>query len=156
MAAKAIPVGYERMTPYLCVAGAADAIAFYVRAFGAIETMRLAEPDGRIGHAEITIGGAPLMLSDEYPEEGVQSPKTIGGTPVAIHVYVADVDALAERAAAAGATIVRPVADQFYGDRSTTLLDPFGHRWFFATRKEEVGNEEMQRRYDALMAKESK
>lgn len=156
MAAKAIPAGYERMTPYLCVAGAADAIAFYVRAFGAVETMRLAEPDGRIGHAEITIGGAPLMLSDEYPEEGVQSPRTIGGTPVAIHVYVPDVDALAERAAAAGATIVRPVADQFYGDRSTTLLDPFGHRWFFATRKEEVSNEEMQRRYDALMAEGSK
>jgi len=156
MAAKAIPVGYERLTPYLCVAGAADAIAFYARAFGAVETMRLAEPDGRIGHAEITIGGAPLMLSDEYPEEGVQSPKTIGGTPVAIHVYVADVDALAERAVAAGATIVRPVADQFYGDRSTTLLDPFGHRWFFATRKEEVSTEEVQRRYDALMAKESK
>lgn len=156
MAAKAIPAGYERMTPYLCVAGAADAIAFYVRAFGAVETMRLAEPGGRIGHAEITIGGAPLMLSDEYPEEGVKSPKTIGGTPVAIHVYVPDVDALAERAAAAGATIVRPVADQFYGDRSTTLLDPFGHRWFFATRKEELSNEEVQRRYDALMAQESK
>lgn len=156
MAARAIPAGYERMTPYICVSGAADAIAFYARAFGAVETMRLAEPDGRIGHAELTIGGAPLMLSDEYPEEGVQSPKTIGGSPVAIHVYVADVDALAARAAEAGATIVRPVADQFYGDRTTTLLDPFGHRWFFATRKEDVSNEEMERRYAELLAKEGK
>jgi PhnB protein len=156
MAAKAIPDGYERMTPYLCVAGAADAIAFYVRAFGAVERMRLAEPDGRIGHAEIEIGGSPLMLSDEYPEEGVRSPKTIGGSPVAIHVYVDDVDALAARAAEAGATILRPAADQFYGDRTTTLLDPFGHRWFFATHKEDVSNEEMERRYAALLAQEGK
>jgi PhnB protein len=152
MAAKPIPEGYERATPYLCVSGASDAIAFYVKAFGAVETSRLAEPDGRLGHAEIRIGDAPLMLSDEYPEEGVRSPATLGGTPVAIHLYVTDVDALAERAVAAGAKLLRPVADQFYGDRSATLLDPFGHRWFFATRKEDVSVADMQRRYDAMRA----
>jgi len=156
MAAKAIPEGYERATPYLCVQGASDAIAFYVKAFGAVETSRLAEPGGRIGHAEIKIGDAPLMLSDEYPEEGVQSPATLGGSPVAIHLYVADVDALAARAVAAGAKLTRPIEDQFYGDRSAILLDPFGHRWFFATRKEDVSVTEMQRRYGALMAQETK
>jgi len=156
MAAKAIPEGYERATPYLCVQGASDAIAFYVKAFGAVETSRLAEPGGRIGHAEIKIGDAPLMLSDEYPEEGVQSPATLGGSPVAIHLYVADVDALAARAVAAGAKLTRPIEDQFYGDCSAILLDPFGHRWFFATRKEDVSVTEMQRRYGALMAQETK
>jgi PhnB protein len=156
MATTAIPEGYERATPYLCVKGASDALAFYAKAFGAIETMRLAEPGGRIGHAEIRIGDAPIMISDEYPEEGVRSPVSLGGTPVSIHLYVADVDALAERAVAAGAKLLRPIADQFYGDRSAMLLDPFGHHWFFATRKEEVSPEEMQRRYDALLAQEAK
>jgi PhnB protein len=152
----AVPEGFERATPYLCVRGAADAIAFYVEAFGAVETMRLAEPDGRIGHAQIKIGEAPVMLSDEYPQEGVRSPATLGGTPVAIHLYVADVDALAARAVAAGATLLRPVADQFYGDRSATLLDPFGHRWLLATHREDVSDEEMQRRYRALLTQAAK
>jgi PhnB protein len=152
--AAAIPEGFERATPYLCVKHAADAIAFYAKAFGAVETMRLAEPSGRIGHAEVRIGAAPIMLSDEYPEEGVRSPASLGGSAVAIHLYVDDVDALAERAVAAGATLLRPVADQFYGDRSAVLRDPFGHRWFFATHKEDVSAEEMQRRYDRLLAQE--
>lgn len=152
MTVRAVPEGYEHATPYLCVKGASDAIAFYVRAFGAVETMRLAEPGGRIGHAEIRIGEARLMLSDEFPEEGVASPSTLGGSPVAIHLYVGDVDALAERAVAAGAKLLRPIEDQFYGDRSAALLDPFGHRWLFATRKEDVSPDEMQRRYDALLA----
>jgi len=156
MSAAAIPEGYERATPYICVKGASDAIAFYVKAFGAVEEFRLAEPGGRIGHAEIKIGGAPIMLSDEYPEEGVRSPATLGGTPVGIHLYVADVDAVAERAVAAGAKLLRPVADQFYGDRSATLLDPFGHRWFFATRKDDVTPAEMQRRFAAMMADAAK
>lgn len=156
MPVKAIPEGYEHATPYLCVKGAADAIAFYVRAFGAVETMRLAEPDGRIGHAEIKIGAAPIMISDEYPNERVLSPATLGGTPVSIHLYVPDVDAFVARAAEAGGKVLRPPADQFYGDRSATVLDPFGHHWFLATRKEEVSNDEMQRRYDAELAKGSK
>jgi len=156
MAAQAIPEGYEHATPYLCVKGAADALAFYARAFGAVETMRLAEPSGRIGHAEIKIGGAPIMLSDEYPEESVLSPATLGGTPVSIHLYVPDVDAFVARAEAAGGKVLRGPADQFYGDRSATLRDPFGHHWFFATRKEAVSDQEMQRRYDAELAKGSK
>jgi PhnB protein len=156
MATKAIPAGYEHATPYLCVKGAGDAIAFYVKAFGAVETMRLAEPGGRIGHAEIKIGDAPIMISDEYPEEKVLSPATLGGTPVSIHLYVADVDSFVARAAAAGGKILRAPADQFYGDRSATVLDPFGHHWFFASRKEEVSAEEMQRRYDAELAKGAK
>ena len=156
MAAKAVPAGFERATPYLCVKGAGQAIAFYVRAFGAVETMRLAEPGGRIGHAEIRIGDSPIMISDEYPEEQVLSPATLGGTPVAIHLYVNDVDALVARAEKEGAKVLRPPADQFYGDRSASLLDPFGHRWMLATHLEDVSGEEMQRRYDALMAAESK
>lgn len=152
MAAKPVPAGYEHATPYLCVKGAAQAIEFYVRAFGAVETMRLAEPDGRVGHAEITIGGARIMLADEYPEEKVLSPATLGGTPVTIHLYVDDVDATVARAEKAGAKMLRGPADQFYGDRSAFLLDPFGHHWMFATHLEDVSQEEMQRRYDALLA----
>jgi PhnB protein len=155
-AAKAVPAGFERATPYLCVKGADQAIAFYVRAFGAVETMRLAEPGGRIGHAELQIGDSPIMLSDEYPEEKVLSPLTLGGSPVMIHLYVADVDAMVERAVKEGATILRPPADQFYGDRSASLVDPFGHRWMFATKLEELSGEELQRRFDALLAGEQK
>ena len=140
-----------RATPYLCCKDAARAIEFYKKAFGATEAMRLSEPGGRIGHAEIRIGDAPIMLSDEYPEMDVRSPQSLGGSPVLIHLYVDDVDALASRAVAAGAKLLRPVADQFYGDRSGTLTDPFGHRWMIATRKEDVSAAEMQKRYDALM-----
>ncbi|TMB21146.1 MAG: VOC family protein [Deltaproteobacteria bacterium] len=149
MAGRVNPV--PRATPYLCCKDAARAIEFYKKAFGATEAMRLSEPGGRIGHAEIRIGDAPIMLSDEYPEMDVRSPQSLGGSPVLIHLYVDDVDALASRAVAAGAKLLRPVADQFYGDRSGTLTDPFGHRWMIATRKEDVSAAEMQKRYDALM-----
>ena len=149
MAGRVNPV--PRATPYLCCKDAARAIEFYKKAFGATEAMRLSEPGGRIGHAEIRIGDAPIMLSDEYPEMDVRSPQSLGGSPVLIHLYVDDVDALASRAVAAGAKLLRPVADQFYGDRSGTLTDPFGHRWMIATRKEDVSAAEMRKRYDALM-----
>jgi len=149
--AKPIPDGFHGATPYLCCKDAAGAIEFYKKAFGATEVMRLAEPSGRIGHAEIKIGEAVIMLSDEHAEIGVRSPQSLGGTPVAIHLYVEDVDALARRAVAAGAQLTRPVADQFYGDRTGTLEDPFGHRWFIATHKEDVSSEEMGKRYAAMM-----
>lgn len=138
-------------TPYLCCKGAAEAIAFYEKAFGAKQLMCMAEPNGRIGHAEIEIAGAVVMLSDEYPDHGVQSPTTLGGSPVGIHVYVDDVDAVMRRAEAAGAQVLRPPADQFYGDRAGQLRDPFGHKWYLATRKEEVSTAEMKRRYDEMM-----
>ena len=143
---KAIPDGFEGATPYLAIKGASDAIEFYKKAFGATETTRIAGPDGRIGHAEIMIGKAKIMLADEFPEMGFLSPRTLGGSPVTIHIYVEDVDALAARAEGAGAKVTRPVADQFYGDRAVALEDPFGHVWHFATHKEDLSNEELQRR----------
>lgn len=143
---KAIPEGFEGATPYLSIKGAADAIEFYKKAFGATETMRIAGPDGRIGHAELKIGRANIMLADENPAIGFLSPSTLGGSTVLIHIYVEDVDALAARAEAAGAKITRAVADQFYGDRAGSVQDPFGHNWHFATHKEDVSNEEMKRR----------
>ena len=151
-----IPEGFRGVTPYLCCRDAARAIEFYKQAFGATEMMRLAEPSGRIGHADLRIGAAAIMLADEYPEMGVKSPQAFGGSPVAIHLYVADVDAVAKRAVAAGAKLVRPVEDQFYGDRSGTLEDPFGHRWFIATHKEDLSAEEVQKRYDAMMQQGAK
>jgi PhnB protein len=141
-----VPAGYPRVTPYLAIDGAAEAIDFYRKAFGATERMRMAGPDGRIGHAEIDIEGGLIMLADEHPQMGFQSPKAYGGSAVTIHIYVADVDALAARAAAAGATVVRPVADQFYGDRSCQLRDPYGHTWSIATHVEDVSPQEMERR----------
>ncbi|HKI05329.1 MAG TPA: VOC family protein [Thermoanaerobaculia bacterium] len=138
-------------TPYLCVKGAAGAIEFYEKAFGAQEVLRLAEPGGRIGHAEIRIGEARIMLADEYPELGFLSPPSIGGSAVSIALQVEDVDAVAARAVAAGAKLTRPVRDEFYGERSGKLEDPFGHVWQVSTPIEEVSAEEMQRRYDALM-----
>jgi PhnB protein len=139
------------LTPYLCCKDAARAIDFYTEVFGAKETMRLAEPDGRIGHAEIVIAGSTLMLSDEYPDFGVLGPRTIGGTPVKLHLYVPDVDALVARAVAAGARLVRPVEDQFYGDRAGQIEDPFGHVWYVGTKKEQLGAAEIQRRYAKLV-----
>ncbi len=141
-----IPEGYEAAIPYLCVQNGSEAIDFYRRAFGAIEKYRIDDPSGKIGHAELRIGDAVLMLSDEYPEMGVLSPKSIGGSSVAIQIYVDDVDTVAERAVAAGAKVLRPVEDQFYGDRSGKLEDPFGHTWWLSTRKEEVSVDEMKRR----------
>ena len=139
------------LAPYLCCNDAARALGFYTAALGATETMRLTEPGGRIGHAEISLGGATIMLSDEYPDHGARSPRTIGGTPVKLHLYVDDVDAVVARAAAAGATIVRAPTDQFYGDRAGEIEDPFGHHWMLATRKEAVSPQEIQRRYAAMM-----
>jgi PhnB protein len=141
----------EKATPYLCCKDAARALEFYATAFGAVETMRLAEPSGRIGHAQFTIGDAVIMVSDEYPEMNIKSPQTLGGTPVSIHLYVPDVDEFCARAVAAGGKLKRPVADQFYGDRAGQLEDPFGHRWSVATHVEDVSTGEMQRRYDAVM-----
>lgn len=139
------------VTPYLIVNGAADAIAFYEQAFGAKETMRLAEPSGRIGHAEITIGEATIMIADEYPEMGFRGPQALGGSPVTLVLHVGDVDAVANRAIAAGAAVVIPVKDQFYGERSGRIRDPFGHFWILSTHVEDVSTEEMQRRYTAML-----
>jgi PhnB protein len=143
---KPIPEGYPQVTPYLHVDGANDAIDFYTNVFGATERMRLAGPDGKIGHAELQLGKSMIMLADEYPEMDVLSPKSRGGTPVTINVYVEDVDAVFSRAVRAGATALRPVADQFYGDRSGQFEDPFGHRWSVATHVEDVAPDEMERR----------
>jgi PhnB protein len=137
--------------PYLCCRDAARAMAFYTQAFGAAETMRLADPSGRIAHAEMRIGEAAFFLSDEHPEYGVQSPTALGGTPVMLHLNVDDVDAVMARAAAAGATIERAAQDQFYGDRSGTLHDPFGHHWMISTRKEALSSEEVERRFTDMM-----
>lgn len=141
-----IPDGYPRVTPYLCVDGAAAAIAFYQQVFGAEERVRMADPSGRIGHAELAVGDSLVMLADEHPEIGVVGPKTVGGTPVMIAVYVEDVDATFNQALKSGATALRPVEDQFYGDRSGQFEDPFGHRWSVSTHIEDVSPEEMQQR----------
>ncbi len=150
MAVRPIPEGYSSVTPYLIVRGAARAIDFYKQAFGATELMRFPMPDGRVGHAEIKIGNAPVMLADEFPEMGVRSPESIGGSATGLLLYVEDVDAQFQQAVAAGATVERPVKDQFYGDRSGTVIDPFGHKWTLATHKEDVSLEEMRRRMAAL------
>ena len=145
-AVKAIPEGYHSVTPYLIFSGAGDAIAFYKRALGAEEVMRMADPGGRIQHAEIKIGDSRIMLADEHPEIQALSPKTVGGSPVTIHLYVGDVDGAVERAVAAGAKLIRPVADQFYGDRVGGIEDPFGYRWFIATHKEDLTMDEIRQR----------
>lgn len=149
---KPIPEGYHSVTPYLSVNGAAEALEYYKKAFGAIELFRM-EHDGKIGHAEIKIGDSPIMLSDEFPEMGFVSPKTLGGSPVGIMIYVEDVDTIFKQAIDAGGVEKKPVQDQFYGDRSGTLTDPFGHVWFVATHKEDVTPEEMDKRLAAAKAK---
>jgi PhnB protein len=146
MAVKPIPDGYYTITPYLVMKDAARALDFYKKAFGATELFRFPGPGGKVGHAEIKIGNSPLMLADEHPEMGFRGPQALGGTPVSILLYVEDVDARFNQAIAAGATVMRPVQDQFYGDRSGTLTDPFGHVWTIATHKEDVSMEEMHRR----------
>ena len=151
MTVKPIPDGYHTATPYLIVKGAAGAIEFYKKAFGATELMRLADPSGKVGHAEIKIGNSPIMLADEFPEMGFRGPQSLGGSTVSILLYVEDVDARFSRAIAAGAKVVRPVQDQFYGDRSGTLADPFGHVWTIATHKEDVSPEEIHNRFEASM-----
>lgn len=146
-----IPPGYRSVTPYLTVEGAERALAWYAEAFGARERMRLPMPNGLIGHAEIEIGNSVVMLSDACPDWGNRSPAALGGSPVTLHLYVADVDATLDRAVAAGAEVIRPVANQFYGDRSGAVQDPFGHLWHIATHVEEVPPEEITRRMQAMM-----
>jgi PhnB protein len=143
---KPIPDGYHAITPYLIVSGGAKALDFYAHAFGAVERLRMQDPSGKVRHAEIVVGGACVMLADEHAEIGALSPHTVGGSPVGIHLYVEDVDAVVARAVAAGATLMRAVADQFYGDRVGGITDPFGHRWSIATHKEDLTSEELQRR----------
>ena len=150
--ANPIPTGYHTVTPYLFVKGADGAIAFYREAFGARELFRMNGPGGTVTHAELQIGDSRIMLADEHPQVGALSPQSVGGSPVSIHLYVEDVDATVARAASSGATITRPVADQFYGDRSGVLRDPFGHLWSIATHREDVSEEEVRRRAEKLYA----
>ncbi|HEY7411956.1 MAG TPA: VOC family protein [Vicinamibacteria bacterium] len=148
--AKPVPEGYHTVTPYLSVKGAAAAIDYYKEAFGAVELYRLPMGD-RVGHAEIRIGDSTLMLADEFPEMGSRSPESYGGSPVGMAIYTEDCDAMFQRALAAGGTETRPMQDQFYGDRSGQLKDPFGHLWTVCTHKEDVSPEEMKRRMAAEM-----
>jgi PhnB protein len=152
MAVRHVPEGYTTVTPYLIVRGASDAIDFYTRAFGASEIMRFAAPDGTIGHAELQIGGSRVMLADEHPDRGYRSPQSWGGSGTGIMLYLEDVDEVFNRALKAGAKALDPVKDQFYGDRSGTLLDPFGHWWTIATHVEDVPQDEMERRAQAMSA----
>lgn len=143
---KPIPEGFHTATPYLYVRSAARAIEFYKQAFGASEMVRMPGPNGTVGHAEIKIGDSPIMLADENPHVGARSPEAVGGSPVSNLLYVEDVDAVFNKAVAAGAKVLRPVTDQFYGDRSGGVSDPFGHLWYIATHKEDVSPEEMRKR----------
>ena len=153
MPVKPIPDGYGTATPYLTISDPDGAIAFYKAAFGAAELFRMPGPDGKVMHAEIQIGNSRIMLGAECQEYGAFGPKSLGGSPVGICLYVEDVDAVAGRAVAAGATLTKPVADQFYGDRSGKLEDPYGHVWTVATHTEDVTPEEIQRRLEAFTAK---
>jgi PhnB protein len=146
-----IPNGYHAVTPYLIIQGAGEAIEFYKRAFGAEEICRMGMPNGKVMHAELKIGDSFVMVGDEHPEFN-RSPKTLGGTPVGLHLYVPDVDAAFTRAVGAGATVKMPPMDMFWGDRFGKVVDPFGHEWSIATHKEDVGPEEMGRRAQAAMA----
>jgi PhnB protein len=152
MAVRSVPEGYSSVTPYLIVTGAADAIDFYKRVFDANELMRFVGPDGTVAHAELQIGDSRIMLSDEHLPMGFRSPRSWGGSGTGIMLYVDDVDRVFARAIDAGATTQQEVKDQFYGDRSGTLIDPFGHMWTVATHVEDVSEEEMQRRMEAAMA----
>ena len=149
-----IPEGYQSVNPYLVVRGAGDAIAFYKKAFGAKERLRMPGPDGRIMHAEIAIGDSCVMVGDEMPQVGALAPPSVGGTPVTIQLYVAHVDRVFAQAIAAGATVEMPVADQFWGDRYGRLVDPFGHKWAVATHIEDVSAKEMARRGAIAMAQQ--
>jgi PhnB protein len=150
MAVQPVPKGYHSVTPYLIVNGAARAIEFYKLAFGATELMRMPSPDGRVAHAELKIGDSVIILADEPSNGAFKSAQSLGGTPVSLMVYIPEVDQVFERAISAGAKETRPVQDQFYGDRSGNLIDPFGHSWTVSTHVEDVTPEEMQRRMAAL------
>ncbi len=152
MSTKSIPDGYHTVTPYLTVKNAAAALDFYERAFGANVFMRMDGPGGKLMHAEFRIEGSPVMMSDEFPEMGAISPETLGGVASSLMIYLENVDARFAQAIAAGGVVVKPVQDQFYGDRSGTLQDPFGHRWTLATHTEDVPPEEMKRRVSAMMS----
>jgi len=152
MATKPIPEGYRSVTPTLAVDGAAEAIEFYKRAFGAKERMRMPSPDGRIAHAELEIGDSVVMLSDPFPQSGVKPPTELGGTSMGVFLYVDDVDAVVRQAADLGATVTMPVEDMFWGDRFGSVSDPFGHSWSIATHKEDVPPEEMAERAKEAMA----
>ena len=145
---KPIPEGYHSVTPYLSIKGAVKALEYYKKAFGAIELFRM-EHEGRIGHAEIKIGDSPIMLADEYPEMGSVSPQTLGGSPVGIMIYVENVDTVFKQAIDAGGVEKKALQDQFYGDRSGTLTDPFGHVWTVATHVEDLSPEEIEKRVAA-------
>jgi PhnB protein len=149
---KPIPDGYPRVTPYLIVDGGDAAIRFYTEVLGAKERMRMGGPDGKVGHAELELGESVIMLADEHPEMGARSPKSVGGSPVSLHVYVEDVDAVFQAALAAGASETNAVTDKFYGDRSGEFEDPFGHRWSIATHVEDVPPDEMERRANEVAA----
>ncbi len=150
MSVHPIPDGYHSVTPYIYLHNSAEAIAFYEKAFGAVEVMRMPTPDGKIAHAEIKIGNSFVMMADENPEWGNKSPRTLGGTSTGFMIYVPDVDATFAKAVAAGASVMRPIVDQFYGDRSGTVVDPFGHVWTLSTHVEDVSPEEMQKRMAAM------
>jgi PhnB protein len=141
-----------RIIPYICVRDAGAALEFYKKAFGAVEDFRLTEPSGKIGHAELKFGGETLMLADEFPEYGIKSPSSLGGSPVTLHMAVENVDLIAQRAVEAGATMIREPKDEFYGARSCRIEDPFGHQWALSQTLETLSAEEMQRRYDELLA----
>ena len=141
-----VPTGYNTVTPYLIIKGAASAIEFYKTVFGATEVMRMPQPDGRVGHAEIKIGDSHIMLADEFPEMNIRAPESFGGSPVSLMVYVEDVDKVFKKAVDSGSKVIKPLMDQFYGDRSGTLSDPFGHQWTVATHTEDVTPEEMKKR----------
>ena len=151
---KPIPDGYHSVTPYLIVNGASRAIDFYKQAFGATELLRMEGPGGSIGHAEVKIGDSPVMLADEHPEMGYRSPRTLGGAGVSLMIYVENVDEVFPRAIAAGGKELRPVQNQFYGDRSGTLEDPFGHVWTISTHVEDLSNDEVLRRSEEFLQKE--
>jgi PhnB protein len=149
-AVKPIPDGYPNLTPYLIVRGGAAAIDFYQKAFGARLRLKLDGPGGKVGHAELEIGDSVVMLADEHPEIGARGPAAFGGSPVGLHLYIPDVDAVVARAVAAGARLVHPVENKFYGDRMGTIEDPFGHKWYVTTHVEDVPHDEIARRAAAM------
>jgi len=151
---KPVPEGYHNVTPYLIVDGASGAIEFYKEVFGASELMRMAAPGGKVGHAEVLIGDSRIMLADEFPDMGARGPKAFGGSPVHLYLYVEDVDSVARQAVAAGAKEIRPVKDQFYGDRSGAFEDPYGHLWHISTHKQDVPPDELKRRAGEVMKQE--
>lgn len=155
MTVKSIPEGFHSVTPYLSIQGAADALEFYKRAFNATELFRLAAPGGVIGHAEILIGDSHIMLSDQCEESPIPNPQLLGGSSVGLHIYVENVDVIFDQAIDAGAKVVKSVEDQFYGDRTGTLKDPFGHIWFIATHKEDLTPEEINERAASLFKQDA-